>query len=119
VSEPGAETSVGSRLPGGCRLDPSLRSRCYQDPSLAPEKRSADLLARMTRDEKMRSSVRVGWTLDPRAATSRRSGMFMNTPIDQRELLAPRHRTDHAPLRQPAGRAARRRSARSTRFSAI
>ena len=69
-------------------MDPSLARAAYQDPSLAPEKRSADLLARMTRDEKIAQLCSVWLTLDPTSGDfAPFQGMFMNTPIDQRELL--------------------------------
>jgi len=69
-------------------LDPSLARAAYRDPKLAPEKRAADLLPRMTRDEKIGQLCSVWLTLDPASGDfAPFQGMFMNTPIDQRELL--------------------------------
>jgi beta-glucosidase len=69
-------------------LDPSLARAAFRDPKLAPEKRSADLLPRMTRDEKIGQLCSVWLTLDPASGDfAPFQGMFMNTPIDQREVL--------------------------------
>ena len=69
-------------------MDPSLTGAVFRDPSLSPAKRSGDLLARMTRDEKIAQLCSVWLTLDPAGGDfAPFQGMFMNTPIDQRELL--------------------------------
>ncbi len=69
-------------------MDPSLAGAAYRDSSLSPEKRSADLLARMTREEKIAQLCSVWLTLDPASGDfAPFQGMFMKTPIDQRELL--------------------------------
>ncbi len=69
-------------------MDSSLSSAAFRDASLSPEQRSEDLLARMTRDEKIAQLCSVWLTLDPASGDfSPFQGMFMNNPIDQRELL--------------------------------
>ena len=69
-------------------MDPSLAGAKFRDASLSVERRSADLLARMTRDEKIAQLCSVWLTLDPASGDfAPFQGMFMRTPIDQRELL--------------------------------
>ena len=69
-------------------MDPALVAAAFRDASLSPEKRADDLLARMTRDEKIAQLCSVWLTLDPASGDfAPFQGMFMNTPIDQRELL--------------------------------
>jgi beta-glucosidase len=66
----------------------------YQDASLSAERRADDLLARMTREEKIGQLCSVWLTLDPASGDfAPFQGMFMNTPVDQRELL--RHGIGH------------------------
>jgi len=45
-------------------MDPSLRDAPFRDPALAPQKRARDLLARMTREEKIAQLCSVWLTLD-------------------------------------------------------
>lgn len=60
----------------------------YRDASLSPERRSDDLLARMQREEKIGQLCSVWLTLDPASGDfAPFQGMFMRTPVDQRELL--------------------------------
>jgi beta-glucosidase-like glycosyl hydrolase len=60
----------------------------YRDPSLPHERRADDLLARMTRDEKIAQLGSVWLTLDPASGDfAPFQGMFMRTPVDQREQL--------------------------------
>ncbi len=69
-------------------MDASLSGAVFRDPSQSREKRSADLLARMTREEKIAQLCSVWLTLDPASGDfAPFQGIFMNTPIDQRELL--------------------------------
>ncbi len=69
-------------------MDPALRNAAFRDGSLSPEKRADDLLPRMSRDEKIAQLCSVWLTLDPASGDfAPFQGMFMNTPIDQRELL--------------------------------
>lgn len=46
-------------------MDPSLRDAPFRDPALGPEQRARDLLARMTRDEKIAQLCSVWLTLEP------------------------------------------------------
>lgn len=69
-------------------MDPALASAAFRDASLSPEKRADDLIARMTRDEKVAQLCSVWLTLDPSSGDfAPFQGMFMREPIDQRELL--------------------------------
>jgi beta-glucosidase len=69
-------------------LDPDLASAAFRDASLSPEKRADDLIARMSRDEKVAQLCSVWLTLDPASGDfAPFQGMFMREPIDQREQL--------------------------------
>lgn len=60
----------------------------YRDASLSIDRRSEDLLARMSRDEKIGQLCSVWLTLDPASGDfAPFQGMFMRTPVDQREQL--------------------------------
>jgi beta-glucosidase-like glycosyl hydrolase len=60
----------------------------YRDASLSPDRRAEDLLARMDRDEKIGQLCSVWLTLDPASGDfAPFQGMFMRTPVDQRETL--------------------------------
>ena len=69
-------------------MDPALATAAYRNGSLSPASRAVDLLARMTREEKIAQLCSVWLTLDPASGDfAPFQGMFMRTPIDQRELL--------------------------------
>jgi beta-glucosidase len=69
-------------------LDPALANAPFRDPSLSVERRAEDLLARMTPAEKVAQLGSVWLTLDPASGDfAPFQGMFMRTPVDQRELL--------------------------------
>src|SRR4030095_11613328 len=60
----------------------------YRDPTLSPERRAEDLLARMTPEEKVAQLGSVWLTLDPASGDfAPFQGMFLKTPVDQREQL--------------------------------
>lgn len=69
-------------------MESALAHAPYRDPALAIERRVADLLARMSPREKVAQLCSVWLTLDPESGDfAPFQGMFMKTPIDQRELL--------------------------------
>ena len=69
-------------------MDPALAKAPYRDASLPPERRAEDLLARMTPPEKVAQLCSVWLTLDPTSGDfAPFQGMFMKTPVDQREQL--------------------------------
>jgi beta-glucosidase len=60
----------------------------FRDASQSAARRADDLLARMTRDEKIAQLCSVWLTLDPASGDfAPFQGMFMKTPVDQREQL--------------------------------
>lgn len=69
-------------------MDPTLARAPYRDATLSPDRRAEDLLARMTPEEKVAQLCSVWLTLDPASGDfAPFQGMFMKTPVDQRELL--------------------------------
>jgi beta-glucosidase-like glycosyl hydrolase len=65
-----------------------LRSAPFRDPSLSPSRRAEDLLARMTREEKVAQLCSVWLTLDPGSGEfAPFQGMALRTPDDPRERL--------------------------------
>jgi beta-glucosidase len=75
-------------------VDPALANAPFRDPKRTIEARCADLLARMTPAEKVAQLCSVWLTLDPASGDfAPFQGMFMKTPIDQREQL--RHGIGH------------------------
>jgi hypothetical protein len=81
--------------------------RPFRDPapSRPRDERARDLLARMTREEKIAQLCSVWLTLDPGSGSSRRCRRSARRPAT-RCARCPRHRPDHPALRQPADRAA-------------
>lgn len=75
-------------------MDPALANAAFRDPSLSVERRADDLLARMTPEEKVAQLGSVWLTLDPASGDfAPFQGMFMRTPVDQRERM--RHGIGH------------------------
>jgi beta-xylosidase len=69
-------------------MDGAVRDAPFRDPALDGAKRAADLLARMTRAEKIAQLCSVWLTLDPAGGEfAPFQGAFASAPADPRELL--------------------------------